>query len=66
MSIYDCPTCGKERERFVPVCQERDRLRRELAAMTVENESLRFELALPVPGGAADVMIIAPTDPAAS
>ncbi len=31
MAEYKCETCGEERERFVPVCQDRDQFKRELA-----------------------------------
>ena len=37
---YDCPTCGEERKRFVPVALERDALRREVEALTKDRERL--------------------------
>jgi uncharacterized sporulation protein YeaH/YhbH (DUF444 family) len=38
VSETNCPTCHRERVRFVPLCQERDRLRR-------ENDELRYMVA---------------------
>ncbi len=43
---FNCPECGEERERFVVICQERDKLKRELESLRTRVAELEWRLVI--------------------